>query len=183
MRILPSSLTDLMDETYRAGKSPLSDQNSGTGGCHATVTNDLGLAFDKGGRMAFREKLRDRAQRFLEPGETIEQAFPAQAVHPWMLTGFGILVFSKPRDIVVTDRSILVFRQAKFSVTPKRMLERLPRQTQLGPFNGRGSWGRIELNGQKLWIRRRFQADVKSADAALDTLGKTSSSHPAETTR
>jgi len=131
--------------------------------------------------MAFQDKLRARAQPFLEPGETIQQAFPAQAVHPFLLTGFGILVFSKPRDIVVTDRAIVIFRQARFSIKPKKVLARLPRERRLGPVSGRGSWGRIELDGQKLWIRRRFVDDLQRADAALQP-GHPSSGRPVETT-
>ena len=118
--------------------------------------------------MALRDKLRERAQPFLETGETIEQVFPAQAGSPWMLGlggGLLMLLFAKPRDVVVTDRSVVVLRQSKLTATPKELLARLPRNTAIGPVSG--IWAKTTLNGEKLWIHRRFHKDVTTADAAV----------------
>jgi hypothetical protein len=118
--------------------------------------------------MALRDKLRERAQPFLESGEKVEEVFPAQAGSPWMVGlggGLLLLLFAKPRDVVVTDRSIVVLRQSKATATPKELLGRIPRNTMIGPV--RGIWAKTELNGEKLWIHRRFHKDVASADAAL----------------
>jgi hypothetical protein len=65
----------------------------------------------------------------------------------------------------VTDRSIVLFRQSKATATPKEILGRIPRNTKIGPVSG--IWAKTELNGEKLWIHRRFHKDVASADAAL----------------
>lgn len=119
--------------------------------------------------MALRDKLRSRSQPFLEPGETVEQVFPAQVGNPWMVgLGGGILmlILGKPRDVVVTDRAIVVLRQSKLTATPKELLGRLSRETRLGPL--KGIWAKTELNGEKVWIHRRFHGDAKAADAALD---------------
>lgn len=115
-----------------------------------------------------RNKLRERAQPFLEPGETIQYAFPAFAGNPWMFSAGGalfMLLFAKPRDVVVTDRAIVLFRQSTASATPKEILARLPRNTQIGPVKGK-LWGKLDLNGQKLWVARAYMNDVASADAA-----------------
>jgi hypothetical protein len=134
--------------------------------------------------MALRDKLRDRSQPFLEPGEVVEQVFPAQAGNPWMVgLGGGILMMllGKPRDVVVTDRAVVVFRQSKATATPKEILGRLPRATQIGPLDG-SIWAKTELNGEKLWVHRRFHRDVKSADAALASAGDGAASAGGEAT-
>jgi hypothetical protein len=112
----------------------------------------------------------------LEPGEKIEQAFPAQAGSPWMMGlggGLLMLLFAKPRDIVVTDRAIVVFRQSKMTATPQELLARLPRNTRLGPVKGT-FWMKTVLNHERLWIHRRFHDDVRSADGALNNADEAS---------
>ncbi len=116
--------------------------------------------------MALRGKLRERSQSFLDQGEQIEQVFPAQAGSPWMVGlggGILLLLFAKPRDVVVTDRAIVMLRQSKLTATPKELLSRLPRNTQIGPV--KGIWAKTVLDGEKVWIHRRFHGDVRSADA------------------
>jgi hypothetical protein len=115
--------------------------------------------------MALREKLRQRSQPFLEPGEAIQQVFPVQAGRGWMVgLGGGLLMamFANPRTIVATDRAIVVLRQSKLTMKPMETLARLPRSTQIGPVSG--LWSKTELNGEQMWIHRRFHGDVRSAD-------------------
>ena len=130
--------------------------------------------------MALRDKLRTKVQPFLEPGESIEEVFPAQAASPWMVGlggGLFIVLLGQPRTIVVTDRAVVVLRQSKASLTPKGVLARLPRNTRIGPVSG--LWAKTELNGQRLWIHRRFHKDVTAADAALGNTGApTAEPHP-----
>lgn len=118
--------------------------------------------------MALRDKLRSRSEPFLQQGETIHEVFPAQAGNPWMVGlggGLLMLILGKPRDVVVTDRSVVVLRQSKFTATPKEVLGRLPRNTRFGPV--KGIWSKTELNGEMVWIHRRFHGDANRADAAL----------------
>ena len=133
--------------------------------------------------MALRDKLRDRSLPFLEPGETVEQVFPAQAGNPWMVGlggGLLMLLLGKPRDVVVTDRAVVVLRQSKLTATPKALLGRLSRETRIGPL--KGIWARAELNGETVWIHRRFHSDAKAADAALDSRGEPPSRSSGEVT-
>jgi hypothetical protein len=118
--------------------------------------------------MTLRDKLRSRSEPFLEPGETIQEVFPVQAGNPWMVGlggGLLMLLLGKPRDVVVTDRSVVVLRQSKMTATPKEILGRLPRNTRFGPV--KGIWAKSELNGEMVWIHRRFHGDANRADAAL----------------
>lgn len=121
--------------------------------------------------MALREKLRERSQSYLEPGETIQAVFLAQTgPTPWLAGAFGALIYmfiAKYRIIVVTDRQILVLTSGAFSPSkPKEVSQRLPRNTKLGPFTAK-VWGKVEIGGERHWVHRRFRADVEAADTAL----------------
>jgi hypothetical protein len=82
--------------------------------------------------------------------------------------GLLMLLLGKPRDVVVTDRSVVVLRQSKLTATPKEILGRLPRDTRFGPV--KGIWSKTELNGEMVWIHRRFHGDANRADAAGTSL-------------
>jgi hypothetical protein len=125
--------------------------------------------------MALRDKLRDRMQPFLEPGEQVQQAFLAQTgPSPWwmFLTNF-ILFATKWHVVAVTDRAIVVTRSPWWTATkPKQLVARLPRTTRLGPV--KGLWaGPVYLtpDGKKAWIHKRFHKDVDAADNALQITG------------
>ena len=129
--------------------------------------------------MALRDKLRERAQPLLEPGENIEEVFLAQEGKSWMLGlggGILLLLFAKPLVVVVTDRSVVVFRQSKLTATPKGRLARLPRNTKIGPV--KGLWSKVVLNGVQVYIHRRFHNDVKRADAQLAEANEHSTGEP-----
>ncbi len=121
--------------------------------------------------MALRDKLRERAQPFLEQGETIQQVFLAQTgPTPWLAGAIGALVYAflaKYRVVVVTDRAIILLKSGAFMpAKPSEVLARLPRNTRLGPWQAK-VWGKIDLNGERHWVHRRFRSDVDAADAAL----------------
>jgi len=126
--------------------------------------------------MALRDKLRERAQPFLEPGERIEQVFIAQATSPWWVIPLvliaivpGLLLYYalvfKPVVVAVTDRAIVVLGASHWTMKPRSILTRLPRATRIGPVSG--IQARVELNGHHYWIHRRFHRDVNTADAAV----------------
>jgi len=117
--------------------------------------------------MAIREKLRDRAAEYLEPGEVIQEIFPAQTVSQYFaLISFWIIIATNSyRTIVVTDHRILVLQGGRFRLTTiKSLLRVVPRQTKIGPATG--LWYRFESLGERLYVNRRFFKDVEAADAA-----------------
>jgi hypothetical protein len=120
--------------------------------------------------MALREKLASRAQPFLESGEQVQQIFPAQVgPNPWMIPAIGpiiVMLISKIRVIAVTDRAVVVFNSSKLTPKPTGVVQRLPRQTRLGPIEGK-IWGKITIGGERTWVHKRFHKDVQAADAAL----------------
>jgi hypothetical protein len=119
--------------------------------------------------MALREKLAERSAPFLEPGEQVRQVFLAQTGPSPMfaLVSYWIVLATGQRVVVVvTDRAVLVLKAGKMSPSlPKAVLARLPRATSLGPVHG--LWGKVELDGQRYWVPKRFHKDIEAADADL----------------
>jgi hypothetical protein len=115
--------------------------------------------------VALREKLTERVQPHLEPGEQVQNIFMGQTgLNPYVaanLGALGVLLGVKWRIIAVTDRAVLVF-DSNFGSQPKRLAARLPRTTKIGPV--KGVWARTQLNGEKLYVHRRFHKDVNAAD-------------------
>jgi hypothetical protein len=116
--------------------------------------------------MALREKLVERVQQYLEPGETVQSAFLAQSgASPYLANSFGLLgniLGVKRRIIAVTDRAVLVIEADFGGTKPQQVLARLPRGTQIGPV--KGVWAKTQVNGEKLYVHRRFHKDVAAAD-------------------
>lgn len=119
--------------------------------------------------MALRDKLAQRVQPHLEPGEQVQHAFMAQTgPHPFtILLLYVFALFMKYRIVAVTDRAVLEFKASMWRpAMPKELLRRLPRQTPLGaPLSG--LWARTQLDGEKLYVNKRFHKDVAAADASL----------------
>lgn len=118
--------------------------------------------------MALRDKLTERAQPYLEPGEVVRHVFLGQTgPNPaFALITYLIMFYSKYWIVVVTDRAILVLQAGKLgSSKPKALSQRLPRSTQIGPLSG--LWSDTMAFGQKMWIHRRYHKDVAAADAEL----------------
>ena len=119
--------------------------------------------------MAVRDKISKNVQPHLEPGETLQAAFPAQGgINPNLLILTGYLlafVLSKYVIVAVTDRRIALFKASALATTkPKELLGSFPRETRLGPVSG--LWGKIELGGTRYYVHRRFHKDIEAADAA-----------------
>lgn len=127
--------------------------------------------------MALRDKLRERAQPHLQPGEQIQQVFLAQTgPSPYfVLLTYLTLFWNKYFIVVVTDQSITILRASFFKSTfpkgPTPVEARLPRQTRMGPVSG--LWAKTSTLGPKVWINKRFHSDVEAADAALGTAAVT----------
>jgi hypothetical protein len=119
--------------------------------------------------VALRDKLVDRVQPFLEPGETVQCVFLAQAgASPYLANSFGLLgsiLGVKRRIVAVTDRAVLVLEADFGGTKPQQVLARLPRSTRLGPV--KGVWAKAQVNGEKLYVHRRFHKDVVSADGVM----------------
>lgn len=115
--------------------------------------------------MALRDKLRNRVEPTLEPGEQIQEVFLAQTgPSPW----FGLLTYLiffavKRRIVVATDRAIVVYSASFWTGThPKGVLNRLPRNTTIGPLSG--LWAKAIIGGEKVHIHKRFHSDVERSD-------------------
>jgi hypothetical protein len=119
--------------------------------------------------LALRDKLRDRIQPYLEPGEEVHQVFLAQTgPSPYfaLLSYWILLIAGGYRIVVVTDRAIIVLKAGKWRpAKPKSLLRRGPRQVRLGPVSG--LWAKVLL-GESCWVHKRFHKDIEAADADLD---------------
>jgi hypothetical protein len=116
--------------------------------------------------MALRDKLRERAQPFLEPGEQIHSVFLAQTgPNPWFLGGIIYMLVAKYRVVVATDRAILLLEASAMSPSkPKALLKRLPQQG-LGPFAAK-VYAKVMIDGERHWVHRRFKDDVDATGSA-----------------
>lgn len=120
---------------------------------------------------SLREKLAERARPYLGAGEEVQQVFLAQSGPNPNFFALSALVYlaSKYRIVAVTNRAIVVLAAKGFfrQSSPKQVLERLARETPLGPLSG-ALWSRVNLPCEKpSWVHRRFYRDVEAADAAL----------------
>lgn len=100
---------------------------------------------------------------FLDEHERVESGFDAGSGPSWAVWLSSRYVFEDPRvviylplvyllrirryRVVITDRGILVVRLSMVTGKPRDVI-RLPRETQLGPFEGRG-W--IRLGGIRMF--------------------------------
>jgi hypothetical protein len=117
--------------------------------------------------MALRDKLRERVQPLLEPGEEIQTVFTAQSgLSPYLYFVTWIFAFwSKYVVIAATDRRIVVAKASAWRPTyPKEILETHPRETRIGPLRG-GLWSKFELGGTRYWVHRRFRKDAAGIEA------------------
>jgi hypothetical protein len=113
--------------------------------------------------MALRDKLRERSQPFLEPGEQIQQIFLAQTASQYqVLIPVLFLLKNRYRVVAVTDRAVVVLEAARMQNSkPTGVLTRLPRTTALGTPTG--MWAVLELGGEKLRVHKRFHKDIEEA--------------------
>jgi len=107
---------------------------------------------------------------FLPPGSEVRQAFIGQSA-----PNFGVIVITyltgltifwiKYRCIAVTQDAIYVMESSKPSGggRPQSLLGTLPRHTRLGPVSG--TFGQLNLLGERLWVHKRFHDNIAAADA------------------
>jgi hypothetical protein len=116
--------------------------------------------------MALRDKLKDRAQPYLEPGEQVQAVFMCQTgPSPWFsaLSWLIVLFGAKYYVVAATDRNLVVLRAARFVPSKVTGLQsRLPRATRIGPVSG--LWAKSQFLGEKTHINKRFHKDVQTAD-------------------
>jgi hypothetical protein len=84
----------------------------------------------------------------------------------------------QPRVIAITRDHVWIIRvgttwvnvgssvMPSFLAPPKEIIAKLPRDTRIGPVSGL-MWGRATINGERVWIPRRFFKDVEAADNEL----------------
>jgi hypothetical protein len=116
--------------------------------------------------MAIRDKIIEKAQPLLEPGEQIQAVIPAQTKSGWLgAFGFVWLMFvNRYRPVIVTDRRIAVTDSGKWSqANPTSIVQSVPRTTQIGPASG--IWWKCTSLGETLYINKRFHKDVEKADS------------------
>jgi hypothetical protein len=113
--------------------------------------------------MALRDKLRERIQPLLEPGEQIQHVFMAQTASQYtILVPIWFLIQNRYRVVAVTDRNVVVLEAARMQNSkPTGVLTRLPRNTPLGTPDG--MWHVIELGGENLRVHKRFHKDIEEA--------------------
>lgn len=126
--------------------------------------------------MALREKLHERAQPYLEPGEQIQAVAMGQTgPSPWFaLLTYLVVLFggAKFYIFVFTDRSIIVLRAGMWTpAKPKELVGRLPREVWVGDVSG--LWAKTNLAGETTHVHKRFHKDLKAADQALIDSGRT----------
>jgi hypothetical protein len=121
--------------------------------------------------VALRDKMRDSAGRYLQPGEHVQAVIGAQTASQFVaaLTGvFVFLGFNRYRILAVTPSRIVVLDAGKTSMVKARgVVMELPRSTRLGP--GTGLWHRIPAGSETLRVHRRFYKDIETADAMART--------------
>lgn len=126
--------------------------------------------------MALRDKMRDSAAAYLQPGETVQAVIGAQTASQYLALLTGVFVFlglNRFRILAVTPQRILVLDAGKSSVKRARgIVTELPRSTRLGPPSG--IWHVIQANGEKLRVHRRFFKDIEAADSALTSSSSSS---------
>jgi hypothetical protein len=118
--------------------------------------------------MALRDNIAKGAQPHLEQGEQIRHVFVAQTGPSpyWAFLTYFIWFAVQVYDVVVTDRNVVFFRASFWRQSnPKYIEGRFPRNMRFGPMTG--LWGKMEIDGRKFWVHKRFHKDVAAADAEV----------------
>ncbi len=118
--------------------------------------------------MALRDKIAASAAPQLRPGETVQATFIAARANPmWVAVSWIILIAKGYYAVVATDQRILVFRTSGFAMSKLKSLQgELPRSTRFEEPSGKVNT-KLTLNGESVWVHRRFWGDVRAANAAL----------------
>nr|MCW2728550.1 hypothetical protein [Aeromicrobium sp.] len=113
--------------------------------------------------MGMAEKIVQRAQAQVEPGEVVHGAFAAQTTVANRIGDGGY------RVVVATDRRFLVFQSGTFSQTViKQLIEESSRGQRLGEPSG--AFYNVTIGEQALKVNFRYFKQVRAIDLALDGL-------------
>ncbi|MEM9467752.1 MAG: hypothetical protein AAGA90_20435 [Actinomycetota bacterium] len=118
--------------------------------------------------MALRDKVRDRIQPSLEPGEEVHAVFLAQTgPNPlWILVTWLVLLFgTKYRIVAVTTKGTRVWSASMWM--PAKPKEPLSLYAHAPLTAHSGLWKRIAVNGEEMWVHKRFAKDVDAAILAI----------------
>ena len=118
--------------------------------------------------MAIRDKIAAKAAPHLRPGEVVQATFIASRANPmWVLVSWIIVIAKGYYAVVATDQRILVFRTSGWAMSKLKALHaELPRAIRFGEPSGKVNY-KIIINGEAVWVHRRFWSDLRAADAAL----------------
>ncbi len=144
-----------------------------------------------GGWLNTPERLIERCQPFLEPGEVVAHVIRAlEGPKRWIGLGLGIvvglglgtllrapllglpimwLVYTRlyaRRVILATDRNLVVVAGGRWRYTPRGILDRLDIETKIGPL--KGLFLQTTLNGRRMYVVPRCVNEVAAADAEVD---------------
>ena len=136
-------------------------------------------------------------EKFLESGETVKWMLPAQGgLHPFTMLFFALFILLAvllldPRSWVIgVTISVVVFavvavlttaRYRVIAITadhvlllrargwrPAKPVELLKRIERTAKFDVRSQfWSQIAVDGEKLWVHKRFQVKLNEADSSL----------------
>lgn len=122
-----------------------------------------------------RQRMAARCQPLLAE-EQIGYIIYCQRHSPYTMS----LIPAKPRVIAVTQNDVWLIRvgitwmyvglgvgAASFLAPPKEIIAKLPRDTRIGPVSGGLMWGRATINGERVWIPRKYFKDVEAVDNEL----------------
>jgi hypothetical protein len=110
--------------------------------------------------MAMADKIVQRAQEHVEPGEIVQGAFAAQTTITNRLGDGGY------RVVVATDRRFLVFQSGTFSQTViKGLIDESSRHQRLGEPSG--LFYNVTIGAQALKVNFRYIEQLRAIDQAL----------------
>jgi len=120
--------------------------------------------------VALRDKLTERVQPLLEPGEQVREIWWGQTGPDptFVLLTWLVIFFSRYWICAATTNGAVICTvKGQRSLRPVSVAQRLPKGSHFGPLTG-ALWSKasVTIDGKPLWIARRFYGDVERADAA-----------------
>lgn len=122
--------------------------------------------------MGERDKLIERASRFLEPDEQVQAIFGARAKNHGIWTWIPFNPFSRRfnyRTVVATDRRYLILDSGSGPGRARKVLRELPRAVRMGTPESGKKWFTVKALGEGLdrpRVHKRYYSELQAADAA-----------------
>ncbi|HEY4378258.1 MAG TPA: hypothetical protein VGM93_13920 [Acidimicrobiales bacterium] len=113
--------------------------------------------------------LLDNVRPWLEPDEPPLYVFTGQiGLRPsWRWLSFWLILANKPRIVAITDRRMVVFRAGQLRTarnSPRELLHSLPRARL---EHGSGSWSKVRVGREEIWLGRVAYPLMDKANAQL----------------